>query len=82
MKPLLCAAISVLAARILSRAGLPLPGSPIGFALLLALVSAGCYLLLLAPGGLRPAPRVKSRIGTGKPVISMIPGGLFARSEM
>lgn len=51
VKPLLCAAISVLAARILSRAGLPLPGSPIGFALLLALVSTGCYLLLLHLAG-------------------------------
>lgn len=82
VKPLLCAAISVLAARILSRAGLPLPGSPIGFALLLALVSAGCYLLLLHLAGCDPRPRVKSRIRTGKSVISMIPGGLFARSEM
>ena len=54
VKPLLCAAISVLAARILSRAGLPLPGSPIGFALLLALVSAGCYLLLLHLAGCDP----------------------------
>lgn len=54
VKPLLCAAISVLAARILSRAGLPLPGSPIGFALLLALVSTGCYLLLLHLAGCDP----------------------------
>lgn len=54
VKPLLCAAISVLAARILSRAGLPVPGSPIGFALLLALVSAGCYLLLLHLAGCDP----------------------------
>lgn len=54
VKPLLCAAISVLAARILSPAGLPLPGSPIGFALLLALVSTGCYLLLLHLAGCDP----------------------------
>ena len=54
VKPMLCAAISVLAARILSRAGLPLPGSPIGFALLLALVSTGCYLLLLHLAGCDP----------------------------
>lgn len=54
VKPLLCAAIAVLAARVLSRAGLPLPGSPIGAALLPVLVSAGCYLLLLHLAGCDP----------------------------
>ena len=54
VKPLLCAAIAVLAARVLSRAGLPLPGSPIGAALLPVLVSAVCYLLLLHLVGCDP----------------------------